>query len=346
MKKGYFYIAVTTIFFSLMEIMLKSMGNAFNPVQVTFTRFLIGGLVLLPLAVRHLRKKNLHFTGGDIRRFALLGLIGVAVSMTFYQLAVVYTQASVVAVLFSSNSIFVMVFAFLLLGEPIYRRNLVSLGLDIVGILFVINVLQMKLSLAGVIFTMLATVTFALYGVGGKKPTEKFGGLVNTCMSFLLGSLEMILLALLTYIPGVAAAMNHAGLTMFSRIPLFSGYSLSVLPAFLFVCVGVTGIGYACYFQAMETVSVNTVSLVFFFKPVLAPILALLVLGDPMPITKIVGICFILAGSLVNILPPMLAARQKAEPLAASLDEEAAGVERILTEEADAAERVLKEVNE
>ena len=328
LKKGYVYIAITTSLFSSMEIALKSLGDAFNPVQLTFTRFLIGGLILLPMALRHLHKNHLKITQSDLAQFAMLGLIGVTISMTLYQLSVVYTQASVVAVLFSSNSIFVMIFAFLFLGEPIYRRNIAALGLDLVGILFVINILHMKLSLAGVIFTMLATVTFALYGVGGKKPTVKFGGTVNTCMSFLMGGLEMVALSLLTYIPAIAHAFNSLGLTMFSRVPMFQGYSLHTLPAFLFVCIGVTGIGYACYFLAMESVSVNTVSLVFFFKPVLAPILAFLVLGDPMPATKIIGICFILAGSLTNILPPMLAGRKSAD----RLDQEAVRAEYALTE--------------
>ncbi|MFC2662476.1 MAG: DMT family transporter [Eubacterium sp.] len=336
MKKGYIYIAITTILFSSMEIALKSLGNAFNPVQMTFTRFLIGGLVLLPMALHHLHKHHLKITQSDLAQFAMLGLIGVTISMTLYQLSVVYTQASVVAVLFSSNSIFVMIFAFMFLGEPIYRRNIVSLGLDLVGILFVINILHMKLSIAGVIFTMLATVTFALYGVGGKKPTVKFGGTVNTCMSFLMGGIEMVALSLLTYIPAIAHMFNSLGLTMFSRIPMFQGYSLHTLPAFLFVCIGVTGIGYACYFLAMESVSVNTVSLVFFFKPVLAPILAFLILGDPMPATKIIGICFILAGSLTNILPPMLAGRKSAD----KLDQEAVRAEYALSE---VEERALEE---
>lgn len=331
MKKGYLYIAITTVLFSLMEITLKGLGDAFNPIQLTYTRFLIGGIILLPMALHHLKKNHLTVSGSDIRQFALLGLIGVTISMTLYQLAIVYTEASVVAVLFSSNSIFVMIFAFMLLGEPIYRRNLVSLALDLIGILFVINILHMKLSLAGVVFTLLSTVTFALYGVGGKKPTVKFGGMVNTCFSFLLGSAEMIVLSLLTYIPAVSSLFNRAGLTMFSRIPMFQGYSLQTLPAFLLVCVGVTGIGYACYFLAMESVSVNTVSLVFFFKPVLAPILAFLVLSDPMPANKIIGILFILTGSLVNILPPMLEAR-KASPAATKLDAHAVRTEEALTD--------------
>ena len=55
-KQGYFCIAVTTVLFSLMEIALKFIGNDLNPIQVTFSRFLFGGLVLLPFALRLLRR--------------------------------------------------------------------------------------------------------------------------------------------------------------------------------------------------------------------------------------------------------------------------------------------------
>ena len=48
MKKGYMYITLTTLIFSTMEIALKLVSNNFNPIQLTFTRFFIGGLFLLP----------------------------------------------------------------------------------------------------------------------------------------------------------------------------------------------------------------------------------------------------------------------------------------------------------
>ncbi|MFQ8737101.1 MAG: EamA family transporter [Bilophila wadsworthia] len=49
----------------------------------------------------------------------------------------------------------------------------------------------------------------------------------------------------------------------------------------LYICVGVTGAGFACYFMAMEATSPITASLVFFFKPALAPVLALFFCRKP-----------------------------------------------------------------
>lgn len=314
LKKGYFCIAVATILFSTMEIVLKTISGVFNPIQLTFTRFLVGGIMLAPLALRTLKKRGLHLGFRDVLPFAGIGFIGITVSMSLYQLAVTYAPASVVAVLFSSNPLFVLLFAWLLLREPVPRRSFLALALDIVGIFCVIDPLHMKLSVPGVVLTLVSTLLFALYGVAGRRKSQQYGGVVNTCFGFLFGSGEMMLLAALTHIPGVASALTAAGLNSFAKIPFFSGYSLSVLPPFLYVCVGVTGCGFACYFLSMEYTSAGTASLVFFFKPILAPILALVILGETIAPNRWLGIAFILAGSLTNLLPPLLAARRETAP--------------------------------
>ena len=58
MTAGYVYIALATLFFSTMEIALKTVAGTFNPIQLNFTRFLVGGLVLLPIAARMLRQRH------------------------------------------------------------------------------------------------------------------------------------------------------------------------------------------------------------------------------------------------------------------------------------------------
>ena len=115
MKKGYIYIGISTILFSSMEIVLKIVSSDFNPIQLTLSRFLIGGLILLPLSLKSLKTKEITLDRNDIKSFALLGFICVVISMIFYQLAVIYTKASVVGVIFSCNPVFVMLFAFIFL---------------------------------------------------------------------------------------------------------------------------------------------------------------------------------------------------------------------------------------
>lgn len=306
MKKGYLYITLTTIIFSTMEIALKFVSSDFNPIQLTFLRFFIGGLVLLPFAINTLRAKNLTISFQDFYFFVFLGLLGTVISMGLYQLAVLNTQASVVAVLFSSNPVFVTILAFFLLKEVIHKNNIIALILEVIGIILIINPLNIELSLIGVTLTIVSTLIFALYGVCGKKKCAKYGGIVVTCFGFIFGSLELLTLILISHITLISDFLSSHEFGIFSTIPIFLGYSLHTLPIISYICIVNTGIGFACYFKAMEETSAQTTSLVFFFKPILAPILALILLHEAIPFNMLLGILFILLGSLSSILPELI----------------------------------------
>ena len=120
----------------------------------------------------------------------------------------------------------------------------------------------------------------------------------------------MMALAALTHIPSVSAALTAAGLDTFASIPFFTGYTAANLPIVLYIYIGVTGIGFTCYFLSMEVTSAQTTSLVFFFQPALAPLLAFLILHEAIPGNMLAGIVCILCGSLASILPGLLAQRR------------------------------------
>lgn len=303
MKKGYLYIALATFFFSSMEVALKLSAGNFNAIQLTFLRFLIGGIVLIPLAVNEMKKKNLKIHPTDLSFFFLTGFICVVVSMILFQLSVVYAPASVVAVLFSCNSVFVVMFAYLFLREHIHKHTIISIIISLLGMAIIVNPLHFTGSAVGVICAFGAAITFALYNVVGRTRSDRFGGITLTCLSFLCGCVEMLVIIALSHIPGIAAGMKGAGLSIFSAIPIFSGISLHSLPALLYVGICVTGLGYTFYFLAMEATSAATTSLVFYIKPVLAPIFACAILGEAITSQMMVGIVFIIIGSLIAFIP-------------------------------------------
>ncbi len=303
LKKAYLYIGITALLFSSMEVVLKFVAGGFHPIQLTFTRFFFGCMVLFPFAHRALKKQDKKLSYRDLAHFAFLGFIGIFVSMICYQISVAYTKASVVAILFSSNPIFIAVFAYLILKEPITKRQLVTLALDILGIIVIVNPFSGNFKNIGVIFVIISALLFALYSVLGRSKVKEYGSFVVTCYSFLFGSLEMMAVAALGHIPAVAKWMTDAGLGVFANVPFTQGYSLANLPILLYIFIGVTGVGYACYFLAMENSSTATASLVFFIKPALAPLLAFLILGETVPFTVLVGIALILLGSFISTRP-------------------------------------------
>ncbi|MEA1960543.1 MAG: EamA family transporter [Bacillota bacterium] len=234
----------------------------------------------------------------------LTGFICVVVSMNFYQLSIMHCEASIVAILFSCNPVFVVPLAYFLLDEKVDKLTILSVVFSISGMIFILNPLYItdNGNEWGFLFALLSAVTFALYGILCKKRSEKYGGIALTSYSFLMGCTQMFILILLSRIGIVSAFLSQAGLTAFSNIPIIQGINMHNLINLIYVSIFITGLGYMFYFSAMEETSAITASVVFFIKPALAPVLALIILHESIAANTIAGMVFIIAGSCITFV--------------------------------------------
>lgn len=302
MKRTLGYVALSTFLFSTMEIVLKMAGSSFSALQMNFLRFTIGGVILLPFALRILKKQHLKIAK-NWPTFALTGFLCVVVSMTFFQLAVQNGKAATVAVIFSCNPVFALIFSYLILHEKLDRFSIISVIVSIIGLLVIINPAHLSNPL-GLSLALISAVIFGFYSIVSRKGSQDHGynGIVMTAFTFLAGSVELLAIIGLTHIPVLEKALSSvSGLQVFANTPVLQGISLDTLPILAYVGIGVTGLGFAFYFMAMERSNVATASLVFFIKPGLAPILAMLILGEHIVPTTVVGIGIILIGSMITL---------------------------------------------
>jgi len=311
MKKGYIYIILSAILFSTMEIVIKVMSSDFHPIQLNFLRFLIGAIVLAPLAIHHMRKSGFTLNKENLFFFVITGFLCVVISMTLYQLAIVYGKASTVAILFSCNPLFVVPLAHFLLKEKLTKRTIWALIISLAGILSIVNPFEIS-DAAGIVYSLLSALSFALYSVVGKKGNQEYkcDGVILTCFSFITGSLEILALILISKINAVSNWLTNIGLDVFANVPITHGITWSTLPGLIYIGIFVTGLGFAFYFLAMDETSASTASMVFFIKPALAPILALLILKEAISANTATGILFIMIGSCLILFadkkPPKL----------------------------------------
>jgi len=290
-----------------MEIALKIAGGQFNPIELNFVRFLIGGLALLPFTMLYLRKHSVTLSRSDFGRIALTGFVIVVLSMTLYQLSIGMAKASVIAIMLSANPIFGLIIGFVFLKEKLSRTNVLALILTLIGLLIIINPFHLTGAM-GIILGLLSSIIFGIYGVMSRVNGGKIGlnGLSMTCLSFLFGSGELGILMGLSHLP-VAGRIIPSSYAEFVNIPFFKGITLQTLPLILYISILVTGVAFGLYFLSMEKVGILQASLIFLVKPALAPVLALVVLGEAMTTNTIVGIVVILLGSLVTVMGEKIA---------------------------------------
>lgn len=294
MRKAYVFIVLTAFLFGTMEVACKIAGNGLDPFQLTFIRFAIGGLILLPFAIRDLRKNHIVLTAKDFVILAFTGLLGVTISMVLFQIAVVDSNASTVSVLICVNPFFTMIFAHMFTDEKMTKIKGLVLFIAIVGILFMMRPwdIQAGNSAFGMIMMLLSALFFGAYTVVGKVSVKKMGPFAQTSISFIAGSILLLVIILFMGKPVIAGVADN-------------------IPIVLYAGIVVTGIGYFCYFKGIELSDASTGSIAFFLKPAIAPVIAVIILGESVMWNTVVGIILILTASFINMTASKKAATLK-----------------------------------
>ncbi len=280
MKKGIIYSLITAILFVTLEPVSKLISNDVNPYAITFWRFLIGSLILIPPAVAKIRKNNIRITIKDILIMSGLGILFICVSMVTLQLAVKKADSpSLIAIIFSSNSVFTILFAKILVKEEkITKNKLIALVLGIAGVILCAD-FSSGTNAVSMAYALAAALSFSLYTALSRKYMTKLSGVIQSAGAFLTGSI--ILFAFLVS-GGVDISLT---------------FETDTVLILIYLGLFVTGIGYASYFLAMEKGGAIMASLAFFIKPLLTPFVTLVINGIVPDIKVFIAVGFILAAS-------------------------------------------------
>ena len=275
---------MAAFFYGTMETALKLAGNELDPLQLTFLRFFIAGLVFLPIAIGELRRNRIRLTRKDYLYLWLLGVMNVPFFTVAFQLGIMWSNASTAAVIFSVNPVFTMIFAHFMAGELFTKQKLKVIIIGIAGIILMMRPwdIQGGNTLHGMLLSLTAAVFFGLYTVMGKKITVKIGIMPQTSLSFIFGSLTLLMVMFFIGSPVIAGVKENIWIVLYTSF-------------------AVTCLGYLFYFLAIKNSDAVTGSITFFLKIVIAPIIAVIVLGEHLMWNTYIGIVLMLLASFMNI---------------------------------------------
>ena len=278
-------IILSALAFATMEVALKLGGKNLDSYQLTFLRFLLGGIVLAPPAVLESKHSGYRPSAKDLGWLLLVGMMGITISMVSYQMGVMRCNASTAAPLMCTSPLFAMVIAHLFTSEKMNRNKWIAFCIGLAAIFFMLRPwdVQEGNTIAGFLLMIFAAATFGAYSVMGKKSIGRIGTFTQTCISFILGSLSLLAVILATGHPVMAGVTEN-------------------LPVIIYAGIVVTGIGYFFYFKGIEKSDATTGSITFFIKPAIAPIFAVLILHETILWNTIAGIILLIAASAITIL--------------------------------------------
>ncbi len=262
-----------------------SIVNEIGPVTIAFGRYLIGVLLLLPLA---LRIRWSPVTLRDFLAILLFGIFQFAILIILLNFSVIYISAGLAVLIFASLPLLTMAIAILLGRESFTYRKLSGIILTIIGVGFAVG----------------ATAFAQEFGIMG------WVGIGAAFLSAFLGALCSVLYS--AHMPRYPTlqistmAMGCAVLFLFGlalmegmidTIPLFSTTTWFVL---LFIGFS-SAVGYFCWLFALAHIPPSNVTVFLGLSPITASILGALFIAQPLSVQDLIGTALVIAGLVISL---------------------------------------------
>lgn len=266
---------------------LLVVDTAASPVAIVFWRFLLGGVLMLLIALPTLGWRCLcRVSFRDLTAIAGQGICGMGLTSVLILISERYTSAINVTMLEALIPVCVLLGG-ALLGMPLRRIQFLGMGLALLGCLLVIRALnfagfQLTAFDVGDLYVLLAALTWTVYVLWGRKTQEKVNSSVYTVWSMLATALTM----------GLYAGVSGTGLDYPT-----DDHALGLMA--LLVLFPSTG-AYLCWNQACRTVPLPLLNIIQYLIPVSAVIMAHFVLHEGLDGLQILGMSLILSGIVLD----------------------------------------------
>ena len=283
--------------FSTVEVASKQIGQRISPFEMVFIRFFVAGIVLLLISAPALRRIGPGLSRRDYSIFLLNGFLGVTMSLTLYHAAIIaFEKAASCAVVFSANPLFVLVLSRFINRESWSPAKWVSVLLGAAGVAcFAWESGAFAAGALAAIGLMLAAAFFFAAGICvSRLVVRRYGAMVLAGFSSLFGSLLTLPLA--------AWSVARGGL----------GPIWEVWPQLAWIVLAATALAYVLYYFGLSRTPAFKASTTFFLKPVLATLLAVLLLNEQVNAFMAAGTLLILGGLLAVVLPGRILAGRRA----------------------------------
>ena len=279
----YLLLAAVAVFWGASFVAAKVALLQLTPVNLVTLRFLLAGAIFAPIALTY-RRRGVRVVPRDWGMLWVLAWLGVTTYFPMQYQALRWTTATRSTIIITSNPLFTLVWAYLLLGEKPAASRLRSMGLALAGVLLVVwprgglgaggdKVLW------GDLLILANAAAWALYSVLGRRLMNRYPPLLITAWVGLLGGLSLVPFALLQ---GVVAQT------------LLLGPTTWVMVAFLAVLC--SGVGYLGWFAGIGRVGPSRASVFLYLEPLVAAGLSVFFLGEALSLRTVLGGVLTMAG--------------------------------------------------
>ncbi len=279
---------VATIVWSGNFVAARAVADLVPPWQCNFGRWLVALIVLLPFALKELRRDWVA-----LRRhwvwLSIMAVSGVTLFNTLLYEAARTTESLNMALLVPTAPVIMLLGSRLLYGEPLTPRRLAGMGLVSIGVILVVSrgdwarLAALRLN-PGDFLALGGALCFGLYSLLMRRRPPDISALSFNAATFALG--------LIFALPGVlveAAVLPPAVLSPVTAT------------AVLYAGVGCSCLAFWLWTLAVDRVGAARAGMIYYSLPVFAAAEAALLLGERITPLQVVGGVLIVGGILAAV---------------------------------------------
>lgn len=276
----------------------KVAGEELHPLMVATLRFSLAALILLPAAI--LRWNQSRPSVKELSGAALVGVVMLVAAQALAIWGTHYLPAGVAAVFGSSSPLFLALFAWAIVRQPMTGRQMTGVGVGFIGLALMgwSSAAGGDFRALGAMLTLAASAAWAAGSLLAPRLSSPSDPVVGLTMQLAAAGL---VLGAVVALSGVAAA------THFARV------SFPAWGALGFLIVASTLIGYAVFLALNSRVSPTIANTFNYAAPVIAMCLSALLLNERLTAWKLCSGGVALVGVALMIDRRSLEARSRAD---------------------------------
>lgn len=292
-NQPYLLLSITSLCWAGNAIVGRLAAGHIPPVTLSFLRWSLAFLTILPFAWNHLARD-----WAAIRRhlgtMVILSITGIGAFNTMQYWALEHTQALNTLLLQSAGPLFVAAWSLVLLGVRLTLAQAGGLALSLVGVLVILlhgdlTTLKNIEFNAGDIIFVAALAIFGLYSaLSYKRP--RIHGLSFVGFTFGCGAAVLIPLLIWELLARPVMRIDTAN--------LLSLFYVAVFPSTL---------AYLCFNRGVQLIGANRAAPFFHVVPVFGAAMAIVFLGEQPQLFHVIGFALVLTGVFVASRRPAAA---------------------------------------
>ena len=267
---GYLFALLATVVWSGNFVVARGLAGALSPVELSFWRWSIAFLTILPFAGRSLLR-SLPLVRGTWGKVILMALLGITCFNTFIYQAGHTTDATNMSLLATASPIVMAAIAHLFLRERLSRLRFAQ----------------------GDLWMLLSVFLFAVYSLMLRCRPKTFPQ--KAFLALLIG------IGVLGLIPPLLWQAADTGLS-----PLDG----SILSALIYIGVGASVVSFLAWSLAIERIGMVRAGIIYNSIPLFASLEATLFLGESITLPQMIGGVLIIGGICYASFGDLYAARR------------------------------------